>query len=410
MIELLKLLLVFLLILLLIKKKVSLGISILLGGFFLGFLFRLSFFQIFKYMGIAAIEWPTIHLLIVILLILLFGEVLKHLKSLESLSTGLENLVKSTKLLLMFLPATVGLLPMPAGAMMSAPMVEEVGSKRNLSPDVKMVVNYWFRHILEFFWPLYLGVVMTASLLSITLREVILAQIPLSLVMILGGVLFCSSKIKVEDGRIQSHGGFYQNLRLALKGILPVLVVVGFNLAFSIDIALALGFTLVLFGLIKKIEIKSWWVMIRRAITLEMVILILSVMIFKKLITVSGAIQTIPNSLAGFGISPIFAVLIIPFTVGILTGMTSAFVGISYPVLFSYLKPDGVNYGYMMLAYGAGFAGVMLSPVHLCLVVTKAYFKTSFSGIYRMLVPASFFLVICALALVLLGFPWGRIG
>jgi hypothetical protein len=90
--------------------------------------------------------------------------------------------------------------------------------------------------------------------------------------------------------------------------------------------------------------------------------------------------------------------------------MTSAFVGISYPVLFSYLKPDGVNYGYMMLAYGAGFAGVMLSPVHLCLVVTKAYFKTSFSGIYRMLVPASFFLVICALALVLLGFPWGRIG
>jgi integral membrane protein (TIGR00529 family) len=381
-----------------------------LGGFFLGLLFRLPFFLIFKYMGIATIEWPTIRLLIIILLILLFGEFLKHLKSLESLSTGLENLFKNTKLLLMFLPATVGLLPMPAGAMMSAPMVEEVGNKRNLPADVKMVVNYWFRHILEFIWPLYLGVVMTASLLSITLREVILAQIPLSLAMIGGGVLFCSSKIKVEDGPVQSHGGFYQNLKLALKGILPVLVVVGLNLVFSIDIALALALTLLLFGLIRRIEIKIWWRMIRRAITLEMVILILSVMIFKKLITVSGAIETIPNSLAGFGISPIFAVLIVPFTVGLLTGMTSAFVGISYPVLFSYLRPDGVNYGYMMLAYGAGFAGVMLSPVHLCLVVTKAYFETSFSGIYRMLVPASFFLIICALALVLLGFPWGKIG
>jgi integral membrane protein (TIGR00529 family) len=410
MIELLKLLLVFLLILLLIKKKVSLGISILLGGFFLGLLFRLSFFQIFKYMGIASIEWATIRLLIIILLILIFGEFLKHLKSLESLSTGLENLFKNTKLLLMFLPATVGLLPMPAGAMMSAPMVEEVGSRRNLPPEVKMVVNYWFRHILEFIWPLYLGVVMTASLLSITLREVILAQLPLSLAMILGGVLFCSSRIKVDDGPVQSHGGFYLNLKLALKGIFPVLVVVGLNLVFSIDIALALALALLLFGLIRRIDTKIWWGMFRRAITLEMVILILSVMIFKKLISVSGAIETIPNSLAGFGISPIFAILIVPFTVGILTGMTSAFVGISYPVLFSYLKPDGVNYGYMMLAYGAGFAGVMLSPVHLCLVVTKAYFKTSFSGIYRMLVPASFFLVICALALVLLGFPWGRIG
>jgi integral membrane protein (TIGR00529 family) len=409
MLELIKLFLVFLVIVFLIKRRIPLGISILLGGFFLGLLFGLPIFQIFKYMGIASIEWPTIRLLIIILLILIFGEFLKHLKSLESLSTGLENLFKSTKLLLMFLPATVGLLPMPAGAMMSAPMVEEVGSKRNLPPDVKMVVNYWFRHILEFIWPLYLGVVMTASLLSITLREVILAQLPLSLAMILGGVLFCSSKIRIDDGPVQSHGGFYQNLKLAFKGILPVLVVVGLNLAFSIDIALALALTLVLFGLIKKIKITIWWGMIRRAITLEMVILILSVMIFKKLITVSGAIQTVPDSLAGFGISPVFAVLIAPFTVGILTGMTSAFVGISYPVLFSYLRPDGVNYGYMMLAYGAGFAGVMLSPVHLCLAVTRAYFKTGFSGIYRMLVPASLFLIIFALALVLLGFPWGRI-
>lgn len=410
MFELIKLLLVFLLVLLLIQKKISLGLSILLGGLFLGFLFRLSFFQVFKYMGVAVAEWPTIHLLIIVLLILIFGEFLKSLKSLESLSTGLENLFRSTKLLLIFLPATVGLLPMPAGAMMSAPMVEQVGIKRNLPPEVKMVVNYWFRHILEFVWPLYLGVVLSASLLSISLREVILAQIPLSLAMILGGVLFCASKIKVERSSIRTEGGFFKNLRLALKGILPVLVVVGLNLTLRMDIALALGITIVFFGLIRKVQIKRWLEMIRTAVTLEIVILILAVMIFKKLITVSGAIQTIPSSLADFGISPIFAILTIPFTVGLLTGMTSAFVGISYPVLFSFLSPNGVDYGYMMLAYGAGFAGVMLSPVHLCLVVTRDYFKASFSKIYGMLLPASFFLILSALILVLLGFPWGKIG
>lgn len=410
MIELLKLLLVFLLILFLINKKVSLGISILLGGLFLGFLFGLPFFQMLKHVGAAAIEWPTIHLLIIVLLILVFGEFLKYLKSLESLSTGLGNLFRSTKLLLMFLPAVVGLLPMPAGAMMSAPMVEHVGGKKNLPAEVKMVVNYWFRHILEFTWPLYLGVILTASLLSITLREVILAQIPLSLAMILGGVLFCSSKIRVKKSPVHSKRGFVKNLTLAFKGILPVLVVVGLNLILSLDIALALGSTIVLFGLIRKVEIKRWWAMIRTAVSLEIVVLILAVMIFKKLITVSGAIETIPSSLASFGISPIFAVLIVPFTVGILTGMTSAFVGISYPVLFSFLSPNGVNYGYMMLAYGAGFAGVMLSPVHLCLVVTKSYFKASFSETYKMLLPASVILVLSALVLVLLGFPWGKIG
>lgn len=409
MLELLKLALVFLLIVLLINKRVSLGLSILSGAIFLGLLFGLSVFKIVKNMGIAIVEWPTIHLLLIVLLILVFGELLKFLKSLENLSTGLENLIRSTKLLLMLLPALVGLLPMPAGAMMSAPMVEHLGTKRNLSSELKMVVNYWFRHILEFTWPLYLGVIFTASFLDISFRQVILAQIPLSLAMIVGGVLFCVRKIKVENSPAQTKGRFLENMGLAFKGTVPVLLVVGLNLTLKMDLALALGITIVFFGMIKKIEIKRWLEMIRKAVTLEIVILIFAVMIFKKLITVSGAIETIPQSLADFGISPIFAIITIPFTVGILTGMTSAFVGISYPVLLSFLSPDGVNYGYMMLAYGAGFAGVMLSPLHLCLVVTKDYFKVSFAKIYRMLLPASFFLILSALALVLLGYPWGGI-
>ena len=410
MFELFKLALVFLLIVFLIKKKISLGLSILLGGIFLGFIFNLQFFEIFKYMAIAVVEWPTIHLLVIVLLILIFGELLKPLKSLENLSTGLENLIRSTKLLLMLLPALVGLLPMPAGAMMSAPMVEHLGAKKNLSPEVKMVVNYWFRHILEFTWPLYLGVILSVSLLRISFREVILAQIPLSLAMILSGVLFCASKIKAEKRDSQNGEPFFENLWLAFKGTLPVLVVVGLNLALKIDLALALGLTIIIVGVIGKIPIAKWMEMIRKAITLEMVILILSVMIFNKLITVSGAIQTVPRSLADLGISPVFAILVVPFTVGILTGMTSAFVAISYPVLFSFLSPNGIDYGYVMLAYGAGFAGVMLSPVHLCLVVTQDYFKASFKKIYGMLVPASLFLIFVALVLVLLGFPWDRIG
>lgn len=410
MLELAKLSLVFVFILLLVRKKAPLGLSIILGGFLLGLLFGLTPLPILKQSGIAAIEWTTIHLLIIVLLILTFGEFLKAIKALESLSTGLENLFRSTKLLLILLPALVGLLPMPAGAMMSAPMVQQVGIKRNIPVDVTMVVNYWFRHVLEFFWPLYLGVVMTASLLRIEIRDIILAQLPLGVFLVLGGVLFCTSRIKIDNNSITRQGRLWENVRLTFNGILPVLVVVGLNLTLGIDIALALGITLVLFGLIKRLQFRTWWKMIKAAVSLEMVILILAVMVFKKLITVSGAVETIPNSLAGLGIPPIFAVLTIPFAVGILTGMTSAFIGIAYPVLLAFLAPNGVNYGYMMLAYGAGFMGVMLSPVHLCLVVTKSYFNVGFRDIYRMILPASILLILLSVALVLLGFPWGQIG
>jgi integral membrane protein (TIGR00529 family) len=410
MFELLKLLLVFLLILLLVRKRVPLGVSILAGGFSLGLLFGLSPLRILKSSGIAAMEWPTIHLLIIVLLILVFGDFLKAVKSLESLSAGLEGLFRSTRILLMSLPALVGLLPMPAGAMMSAPMVQQVGGRKNVPADVMMAINYWFRHVLEFTWPLYLGVVLSASLLHISLRQVILAQMPLSLAMILGGMIFLTPRIKVQRDENQISEAWARSLKRTLVGILPVLAVVGLNLLAGVDIALALALVLVFFGLIKRLRAGRWLHMMKCAISPEIVILILAVMIFKKLITVSGAIQTIPGSLAQAGISPIFAVLVVPFAVGILTGMTSAFIAISYPVLLSFLAPQGVDYGYMMLAYGAGFMGVMLSPVHLCLVVTKNYFKVSFSEIYKVLLPASFFLLLCALFLVLIGFPWGQIG
>jgi hypothetical protein len=36
-----------------------------------------------------------------------------------------------------------------------------------------------------------------------------------------------------------------------------------------------------------------------------------------------------------------------------------------------------------MLALASGFAGVLLSPVHLCLLLSNAYFKTSLLPVYK---------------------------
>ncbi|MFO0751886.1 MAG: DUF401 family protein [Thermodesulfovibrionales bacterium] len=52
----------------------------------------------------------------------------------------------------------------------------------------------------------------------------------------------------------------------------------------------------------------------------------------------------------------------------------------------------------MTLAFASGFLGVLLSPVHLCLVLTREYFKADAWGIYKRIIPAS--LVIMAAAFV----------
>jgi hypothetical protein len=40
---------------------------------------------------------------------------------------------------------------------------------------------------------------------------------------------------------------------------------------------------------------------------------------------------------------------------------------------------------YMMLALVSGFFGVLLSPLHLCLLLSNAYFKTTLAPVYRLL-------------------------
>jgi hypothetical protein len=51
---------------------------------------------------------------------------------------------------------------------------------------------------------------------------------------------------------------------------------------------------------------------------------------------------------------------------------------------------------YMMLALVCGFLGVLLSPLHLCLLLSNAYFQTTLTAVYRHLWIPCLFLVVSA--------------
>ena len=64
----------------------------------------------------------------------------------------------------------------------------------------------------------------------------------------------------------------------------------------------------------------------------------------------------------------------LPFIVGLLTGLTVGFVGATFPIITAMMggHPDP---GAVTFAFASGFAGVMLSPTHLCLLLTVQYFQ-----------------------------------
>jgi hypothetical protein len=74
--------------------------------------------------------------------------------------------------------------------------------------------------------------------------------------------------------------------------------------------------------------------------------------------------------------------------VGIVSGITIAAVGTTFPILISLIHTMGETHlmlPYMMLALSSGFIGVLLSPLHLCLPLSNEYFQSSLMPIYRYL-------------------------
>jgi integral membrane protein (TIGR00529 family) len=401
--EIVKLLVVITVIIFLIRIKWKLEYIMLLASLLIGVVFNLSPVQIGKNFVLALVDPMTLRLIGIIVLVYILSGVLRKVESLKDLVDSLQQLVKDYRLILAFIPALLGLIPMPAGAMFSAPMVKEVGDRVGLTPEEETFVNYWFRHIWEFVWPLFPGIILFAGLLKVEIQEVILVQFPLAVTAVIVGFIWEYKNLKKDNGTINKKDIFL-NLKKLFLGIWPILLIIILVLGIKIDLLFSLAIVILsLFFLnIKKLTLRVIKKIIKNDIDLGVVILIVGIMIFKRMLQVSGGIEIIPEAFAKLGIHPFIVLFIVPFFIGTMTGLGTAALGIGLPVLLPIIIQGEVNLYYAMLAFTGSFVGVMISPMHLCLVVTKNYFKADMEKIYKMLILPLTIVTLSALVLVII--------
>ncbi len=401
--EIVKLLVVIAVIIFLIRKKWNLGYIILLSSLLLGLLFGLNPKEIGINFLQALIDPVTIRLIGIIVLVLLLSSILKRIESLRDIVDSLQKLVKDYRLILAFIPSFLGLLPMPAGAMFSAPMVKEIGDRVGINPEEETFVNYWFRHIWEFVWPLYPSIILLSALFGVEVREIIMVQFPISLVALILGLIWVQRHLK-RDGASDKRGEFGLNLKKLFLSTWPILLVIFLVMVIKIDLLISLILVILSLLLLNRTKIKTEVIIeiIKKDIPLNTVVLIIGIMIFKRILETTGAIMVIPGFFTELGVHPLVILFFIPFLIGMLTGITSAFVGIGFPVLLPFIVIQGeVNLNYVMFAFVGGYMGHMLSPMHLCLVITNDYFKADVGKIYKILILPLIIIFLSALVLVI---------
>lgn len=398
MVNLVKMILVVLLILFLITRKVNLGLALLSGAALMGLLAPLPVKTIFIAMAGAAIKPQTVHLLAAIYLVLLLGVIMKKTRCFEKTVAAFGALFPDKRISLAAIPSLIGLLPVLGGAMLSAPMIAEIGKDLKMSPETKTFINYWFRHVWEYVWPLYPGVILTAALLDISVFQLAAHQLPLTAAAIIGGVVLGLRQIQKSSQQAETCAALDRtsSLILLLQGVSPILMVVAFIFVARLDVVPALALTLVLFSLVLRIPQTQLWEAAKTSFSLNTVFVVLGVMAFKDVFEVTGLAAAIPANLIQLGVPPGVLIFTLPFLVGFMTGVTQAFVAVTFPLFLVWFKPADIYFPAVLLAYAGGFAGVLFSPVHFCLVLTREYFQADLRRVYRLIAPPASVVVLLA--------------
>ena len=382
MIDLIKIGAAFGLIVLLLRLRLNLGATMASAAVLLGALYGIGPLSQGKIFLAAAMDPVTVSLIAALALIMVLENIIRKTGLLARMTDSLVQVSGDRRIAMAVLPGVIGLLPSAGGAAFSAPLVQSASARADIPPARMAFINYWFRHIWEYISPLYPGIVLAAAITATPLTTLIHSQLPLPVAVVVAGVLL-GFRGMTNNGadRTRRDWAAVRTLFVSLLPIIASLVlVVGFKVRLSLAMA---GICVVMFALYRYSP-RRILTTLRESLSLNILLMVIGIMVFKGMIESSGAISALPPFFERSGLPPAVILALLPFLVGLLTGLTVGFVGAAFPIITALYvgapPPEAVTF-----AFACGFAGVMLSPTHLCLVLTVRYFKADMAQTYRLL-------------------------
>lgn len=376
----------------LLRRRVQIGHAMLAGSIVIFLIATPTWEKASTALQATLLETKTWEVVLAMFFVMCLEHLLRTSGTIEGFMSSMKTMLRSDRVLLALMPAFLGLLPSLGGAIFSAPMVEHASKKYPLTPENKVTINYWFRHIWEYANPIVPALILGSQITSIPLGSLVTHMggytffaLILGWVFLLNGKKFRPEKqlknqtklevsasmdtTLVESSSLKTSSRSMRYLLLALGPIIVnILLVVSFHLSAAVSMGLVvLGMVAIL-----RLQRKQVIEMLTNSFDKKILWGILSIMFFQHTLTASGLVQELVALFQGINLPIAIMIGLSALMVGILTGSPQGVVAITFPII-SVLAPGSINTA--TTVYIMGIAGSMLSPAHLCLIVTGEYFK-----------------------------------
>jgi len=407
----------FVVIILLINKKFNFGVSLILGSLILG---------IFSLQTIELVDIPkafieasiysfndqqivteTIELVFLLMLIYILAKCMQETEAIKKLIDSLRTFFSKGGTLGV-IPAVYGLMPVPGGALFSAPMISEEGKKYLLKKNQKNFLNVWFRHIWFPIYPISSAMILICSekFSNINIYHLILVNIPAFIASIIIGIIYLKKFIKKTSIQQTKSEKNYTGLIYLLPPIVPLFfygVLQFFDFPQIRSFLIGVVFSIILLYFLIKISFKEYIQIIKKSITWKLALAIFGIMIFREMFDVSKANILIADMIGRLPFPALLIIIVIPLLLGLLTGYNLGAIALSYFLVEPFFSFTGINIiGLTSIIFISSLVGYLISPIHLCNVLSSEYLKTDTTRMYKMYIPAAISLLIIQTSIVIL--------
>lgn len=367
----------------LIKKKLKLSFTLLITAGVLGVFSNIGLMNIFNSVLQVFLNSGPRDTVLIVMMVSVLGGLMGHYKILERIVAILEKIIRNKKNILMIIPAFIGLLIIPGGALLSAPFVDDLGKELKLPSERRAAINLIFRHIAMFILPYSTGLLIISSSLPemSIVRIIALNSVFVGALIVVGYFLFIRDiEVEISSKRENLSKNLIELIILTSPIYLPVLM----NLTIGLSFYLALLFSIAIVYILS--DKKDFMKNTINSISWHTALTVVAILIMKEMILNMDGLLALFTSLFNNSQHILLTLLIFLVTsmfFGFITGNQGAALAIILPMVTQIDVSNDMLYVYIYFAYCAAFIGYFFSPLHLCQAFTIEVMQVKTGDLYR---------------------------
>lgn len=370
----------FLIIPVLSRKKIPIGIAICICAVLMAFLGGVGLADFGNVILGTFTNLDKVQQLVIVAEVSIIGVLLKKYKIIDEVLDNISKVVKSNRLILMFIPALTGMLNVPGGAIMSAPLIDQLGERSNLSKPHIAIINLVYRHVPMNILPYATGFLLVLSLTpQISIYKLMgLNAIFVVMYCIIGYYLYIR---KIQNDSTTPYSFTWTSLFNLLKFTAPIYVAVMLNLIFGVPFYFGMLANLLIIYLLHPTRMFLFDT--ARAFSFNVLYALVGVYLIQGIIE---RMESLTSFLTLVFMNPdtvMLGIIVTAVFFGTTTGFPPTALGVILPILGTLPLSGNMLLLYCHFAFTWSFVGYFFSPLHLCQIFTCEYLKVRILDLYK---------------------------